>query len=178
MILGVHTLFAKFIYGWDAYMKFIVLVGKDNTGKTTTLKKVIDELIAKGAKIVNDPAFNKFGSCVTSASQLPVSAQNEITILLEYKNKRIGITTYGDTEDVLNTKIDLFIRVGCTHIICGSHPDGSNVYTYLENTARKNNVKLTEVTKIGCKGDKADSKYDKVCDYADRLAADEIILHI
>ena len=98
--------------------------------------------------------------------------------MLKYEEKLIGITTYGDTKYVVDTKIDLFIRVGCTHIICGSHPDGSSVYTYLENTARKNNVKLTEITKIGCTGDKADSKYDKVCDYADRLAFDEIILHI
>ena len=159
-------------------MKFIVLIGKDNTGKTTALKKVIDTLIAKGAKIVNKPVFNKFGSYVSSTSQLASSIQSEITILLEYKNELVGITTYGDIEDVLNTKIDLFISVGCTHIICGSHPDGSSVYTYLENTARKNNVKLTEVTKIGCKGDKADSKYEKVCDYADRLAAEEIISYI
>ena len=159
-------------------MKFIILVGKDNSGKTTALKKVIDNLIAKGAKIVNNPAFNKFGSYVNSTSQLPVPQQNEITILLKYEEKLIGITTYGDTKYVLDTKIDLFISVGCTHIICGSHPVGSSVHTYLESTARKNNVKLTEVTKIGCKGDKADSKYEKVCDYADRLAADEIVLHI
>ena len=109
---------------------------------------------------------------------MPVPQQSEITILLKYEEKLIGITTYGDTEVVLDPKIDLFIMGGCTHIICGSHPVGSNVYTYLENTARKNNVKLTEVTKIGCKGDKADSKYDKICDYADCLASDEIILHI
>ena len=159
-------------------MKFIVLIGKDNTGKTTALKKVIDNLIAKGARIVNYPAFNKFGSYVSSTSQLPVPQQNEITILLNYEEKLIGITTYGDTKYVLDTKIDLFISVGCTHIICGSHPVSSSVHTYLESTARKNNVKLTEVTKIGCKGDKADSKYEKVCDYADRLAADEIVLHI
>ena len=81
------------------------------------------------------------------------------------------------TEDVLNTKIDLFISVGCTHIICGSHPAGSS-YTYLEDVARANNVKLTQVTKIGCKGDKADCKYTKICDYADRLAVDEILLYI
>ena len=31
-------------------MKFIVLVGKDDIGKTTTIKRVIDELIAKGGK--------------------------------------------------------------------------------------------------------------------------------
>ena len=31
-------------------MKFIVLVGKNDTGKTTTLKSVIDELIAKATK--------------------------------------------------------------------------------------------------------------------------------
>lgn len=159
-------------------MKFIVLVGKDNTGKTTALKKVIDNLIVKGAKIVNNPAFNKFGSYVSSTSQLPVPQQNEITILLKYEEKLIGITTYGDTKYVLDTKIDLFIRVDCTHIICGSHPVGSSVHTYLESTARKNNVKLTEITKIGCTGDKTDSKYEKVCDYADRLAIDEIILHL
>ena len=37
-------------------MKFIVLVGKDDTGKTTTLKSVIGELIAKGAKIIFEVA--------------------------------------------------------------------------------------------------------------------------
>ena len=73
-------------------MKFIVLVGKDNTGKTTALKKVIDKLIAKGAMIVNNSAFNKFGSYVSSTSQLPVPQQSEITILLKYEEKLIGIT--------------------------------------------------------------------------------------
>lgn len=159
-------------------MKFIVLVGKDNTGKTTTLKGVIDELIAKGAKIIDNKGLHKFGSHVSLSSQLPMSAQNETTILLEYNNESIGITTYGDTDSVLQNKIDIFISIGCTCVICASHPKGSSSYTYLFTVANQNNAKLIEVAKIGCKGDKTDRKYYDICNYADCLAADEIILHI
>lgn len=159
-------------------MEFIVLVGVDNTGKTTTLKKVVKDLVTKGASIVNDPRFHKFGSYVSSLSQLTGSLKNEITILLKYKDRLIGITTYGDVESVIKNKIDIFVDVGCPHIICASHPQGSSSYTYLESVVSKNSASLIEVAKIGCKGDKKDAKYGKVCEFADRLAVDEIISYI
>lgn len=156
-------------------MKFIVLVGKDNTGKTTTLKSVVDELIANGANVINNQLLHKFGSYVSSISQLPVPPQNEITILLEYKKKIIGITTYGDTEDVLRTKIELFIRVGCTHIIFGSHPGGSS-YEYLVELAEKYNFQdFHAVFKIGCARITSHSNLQKLRNDSDKQAKNEII---
>ena len=155
-------------------MKFIVLVGKDNTGKTTTLKGVIDELIKSGATVIDDKLFYKFGSYVKYISQ-PVPKQNEITILLAYKGKTIGITTYGDTVEVLQSKIDLFIKIGCTHIICGSHPTGSS-YEYMVDLADKYSFKdFHTIFKIGCAGIKKHPNLQKLQDDSDKQAQAEII---
>lgn len=156
-------------------MKFIVLVGKDKTGKTTTLKSVIDELIASGAKVINNPLLHKFGSYVSSISQLPVPPQNEITILLEYKKKFIGITTYGDTKGVLCDKIKRFEEIGCACVIFGSHPGGSS-YEYLVELAEKNNFQdFHAVFKIGCARITSHSNLQKLRNDSDKQAKDEIV---
>ena len=49
-------------------MKFIVLVGKNNTGKTAVLKSVIDDLIENGADIVDNKSLYRFGTYVKSKS--------------------------------------------------------------------------------------------------------------
>ena len=159
-------------------MKFIVLVGKDDTGKTITLKSVIDELIAKGAKIINNQSLRKFGSYVSSASQLPVPKQNEITILLEYNKKLIGITTYGDTEGVLKNKIEKFENIKCDCIIFGSHPGGSS-YEYLIDLANKYNFQeFHAIFKIGCAGITNQQNLKKLQDDSDNQAKNEVLYWI
>lgn len=156
-------------------MKFIVLVGKDDTGKTTTLKSVIDELIAKGAKIVNNQFLRKFGSYVSSASQLPVPKQNEITILLEYEEKLIGITTYGDTKSVLENKIQVFENIKCDCIIFGSHTGGSS-YEYLVSLADKYDFQeFHAIFKIGCAGIIGQQNLPKLQNASDVQAKNEIL---
>ena len=156
-------------------MRFIVLVGKDNTGKTRTLKSVIEELVANGAIIENDPRFRRFGSYVSPASAFPVSANKEITILLRYKGKRIGITTYGDTEASLCKKISLFEQSNCDRIIFGSHPGGSS-YHYLVNLADHHQYQdFHAIFKIGCVGIQNHPNLAQLRNISDSHAKDEII---
>lgn len=85
-------------------MKFIVLVGKNNTGKTAVLKSVIDDLVKNGADIVDDKSFYRFGTYVKSKSEFSNHKKIETTILLKTDNNLIGITTYGDDEKYLVKK--------------------------------------------------------------------------
>lgn len=133
-------------------MKFIVLVGKNNTGKTAVLKSVIDDLIENGADIVDNKSFYRFGTYVKSKSGFSNHKKIETTILLKTDNNLIGITTYGDDEKYLVKKINLFINIGCTHIIFASHPEGSS-YKYLVTLADSYGFQnFHAVFKIGCVG--------------------------
>lgn len=156
-------------------MKFIVLIGKDNTGKTKTLKCVIDELLKKGASIVDVAKLHKFGSNIKSVSEWPVKQSHEATIVLEYKGEKIGITTYGDTRDVLSRKIDIFISIECTCIIFGSHPGGSS-YEYLVELAENYNFKdFHAIFKIGCAGITGHQNLQKLQNDSDLQAKNEIL---
>ena len=111
-------------------IKLIVLVGKGEKGKTSTLKHVIRKLIDLGA-IKATASLNNFKGMRVNDTLAVLLERGDVSMELMYKNKRIGITTFGDDRKSIEDKIDLFISDNCDCIICASHPDGSS-YTYIQ----------------------------------------------
>ena len=158
-------------------MKFIVLVGKDNTGKSKTLEKTIDELIKKGA-IVKDYSshkLNNFKTYIANKSGLNPRKYKDITIVLELGTHLIGITTYGDDRSFVQSKVNFFEDIGCTHIIFASHPSGS-VYEYLVELAEARNFQdFHAIFKVGCLNITNHSNLKKLQDDSDTHAINEIL---
>ncbi len=102
-------------------MKIIVLIGKDDTGKSSTIREVIAQLIDKGATV---KWYGRNGSdnstMIRNIPLTKIGRVRDINILLEYHEKYIGITTYGDSQSLIqksynriyshsNKNLDIFI---------------------------------------------------------------------
>ena len=160
-------------------MKFIVLVGKDRKGKTTTLKTVIYKLLVEQYRIIDDPNGHRLKTYVRTANDVFVPKNYDLTVLLENSNKktRIGITSYGDLESVLRNKVKFFTKAKCDCIICAAHPTGTSA-AYIQDLEKDPCNQICKVQKIGCCGDDKDWKYSNLCDFSDSLTANEIISYI
>ena len=97
--------------------KVIVLWGKGQRGKTTTLNLLIEKLISSGAAVLRGaPASNPEINC---------------WVILEYQGRKIGIITAGDDEKTL----DYYFRklcIRCDVYICASRTKGSSCQ-YIKN---------------------------------------------
>lgn len=92
-------------------MKIIALVGEGNTGKSTTLRELIRILEREDWNVQDRHRFpHRDGS-----------APDE-TVLFERGGLRIGITTYGDTRDLLEHAL---ARIGtCDVFVCATRTKG------------------------------------------------------
>ena len=157
-------------------MKFIVLVGVGEKGKTTTLKEVIRKLIESGARSAT-ASPNNFKGMKTTKDICAVLEKGDVSVELIYKCRKIGITTFGDDRRSIEEKIAIFIQDKCDCIICASHPSGTS-NTYIQELEMNPDYQICKVQKIGCCGDKKDWKYINLCDFSDSLTANEIISKI
>lgn len=87
-------------------MQIIVLKGKSNTGKTTTLNLVYDIILQGGAT----PIGNK--------QTLGNPKQNDFEIIVEWKSKKIGFFTMGDYSTYLANAIYRYEKLDCDILIC------------------------------------------------------------
>ena len=103
--------------------KVLALWGKSNNGKSETILKLIDLLFSNGAEIEN----------------AKISRQNvkDKWIVLRYKNKIIGITTRGDTRDLLEEDFKNFKT--CDICVCATRLYGGTV-KFIEENYYKNNI--------------------------------------
>ena len=154
-------------------MKFIVLVGVGEKGKTTTLKEVIRKLIEGGAQKAIASQNNFKGMKATDGDGVLLE-KGDMSVELIYKHQKIGITTFGDDLSSIKEKITIFIQDKCDCIICASRPSGTS-NTYIQELAMNPDYQICNVHKIGCCGDKKDWKYINLCDFSDSLTANEII---
>ena len=134
-------------------MRYIVLVGKDQTGKTTSINALAKKFVVNGATVVDEKAGHKFNTYVSSSVQLAGKKKDDdLTIVVSFCGKLIGITTFGDARACIAPKVDFFRNIGCTHAIFASHPSGSS-YEYLVGLAKADAFKdIHAVFKIGCAG--------------------------
>lgn len=84
-------------------MKIIALQGRGNSGKTTTIKMLPDILIANGFKQIRNKRKN-YGA--------------DFLDFYDDGNKKIGITSSGDTFDLVNKRLNDLITENCDVCIC------------------------------------------------------------
>lgn len=111
-------------------MYIIPLVGKSNSGKTSSIKYLIIRMF--GIEDVEVIYTSKFSNSKSNKNELISLINNpwdgkdaglDITVLLKYKGKRIYITTNGDCiKDILNNLENVIEKYGTVDIcLCGRH---------------------------------------------------------
>lgn len=157
-------------------MKIIVLSGESNSGKTTTLKLLIETLCDYGWSIIS-PEYCLLRSIISSVTEVDKSLNKDITAVLVKDGKKIGVSTFGDDELTIKNKVEFFEKIGCECAVIGSHPFGSSK-RYIEKLEKDDNNTVITLNKIGCKGEKKDWKFKMLCDISDRMSVGEIISYI
>ena len=127
--------------------KILVVYGEGNTGKTTVVNDIYNELINKGAAVV--VARKKIGGDI-----------NDFTGVLEYKGKKIGFLSMGDFRKKVDEyvskykKYDIFITAlnKCFADISTVWLENSNMINKFEKISANNgdnkNVKNAVISQI------------------------------
>lgn len=136
----------------------IALRGKSQTGKTTTLKKLIEIIKEKGHG-------------VTTLEQY----KNDIVIVVEINGKNVGITTRGDFKSYLATDFAEFEKWSCELFVCACRSKGETV-DFLEKQSKGGTLIYHGEWYIEPK-DRTDlaSDIDKANTYQAQMIYDEII---
>ena len=118
-------------------MKIIVLSGSASTGKTTTLKMLIAMLLCRGATVVWCRR-NSLPTCQSLLNEIKNEIQNhisprELTVVLEYKGKLIGIRSFGDVYSDATCAIKFFNQHKCDIGVLPCHPN-SDAQKLIEDT--------------------------------------------
>lgn len=109
--------------------KIIALSGRSNTGKTQTLKLLIDKL-------------DKVGVC----KHKEVKEFNDIKRTYKYKETIISICTAGDAAYIIESNIKYFEQFNCDIAITAVRTKG-RTRTVLNKFADKNNLKVQYINK-------------------------------
>ena len=114
-------------------MKIFALYGKGNTGKSSTIREIYEQIKSK-SKVIKEEYY-KNGV--------------DVTAIISIKNLTIGITSYGDDAKCINAPFELFKNGNCDVIICASRvrrtKTGSVVY--LKNFEKNNKASLIWIKK-------------------------------
>ncbi len=162
-------------------MEVITLVGKQNSGKTTTLKNLILEFEKSGAKLLSaqsgcgviDPSILKGFSLLQYFHQ---NNPSDPTVKFQYKNRSIGITTLGDKYKDIVTRFKLVEP--CDVFVCASH-DFAKLQQVIRVVAATN-VSFRRVDAVRCQNTskQVDFKVKLCCDYANYLALKELMAQL
>ncbi len=106
-------------------MKILALWGKGSKGKTTTLN-LLTELLSNNFTEINNQKYPT------------VSKTNDNCYIVTYKGKKIGITTRGDTKEVLEKDFE-WLGKCCDLYICASRSKSSTVW-FIENLASDGDI--------------------------------------
>ena len=104
----VHT----FLFLGEKRMTIIVLQGKNGCGKTTTIKKLVEKLIADGK-----------GQFVCCQDKVKAENNKDFCVPVLYNGVLLAITTRGDTEQCIKPpyeKYNGFAKI----FVCAAHEDG------------------------------------------------------
>lgn len=88
------------------FEKSLVLVGKSGSGKTSTITVLMQKLMEHG--------YSSFYKKQHSASDFSV-------VLRSPKGSLLGITSRGDSAEMLRISFGIFERFQCQYVVCASH---------------------------------------------------------
>ncbi len=114
-------------------MKIITLVGRTNSGKTSTIKLLADLLLSNpyGGVLEKISDKKRQRSCIdkeklkSCGGSLASNYKGDITIKIKWNDLLIGITSFGDDVKSINSKYD--ILSDCDVFICGAHPSDNTI---------------------------------------------------
>ncbi len=112
----------------NAKTKMIFLQGASNVGKSTVLKRLIENFKKMGA--VEKYASKKIADCTTT---------NDVIVVLQYKESIIGINTYGDYASIIEKGIKLLDTYHCDIIFGAMRTKGETV-TYVDSLKKDNDI--------------------------------------
>lgn len=119
-------------------MNIIALRGKGNTGKSTTIRLLHGVLIQNGYQVVST-TFNPQGG--------------DFRTLFSKNGKLIGITSSGDTYDLVHDNLHALINAGCTICVCacrtfdrGGHGTNAAIDTFLPTYQKQYSDKTIAAT--------------------------------
>lgn len=133
---------------------------------------MISALISDGAKLQNFAAC-RLKSFVSSSSNINLGNKKDVSVVLKYKEKIVGITTCGDSIGLIEAKIKFFLEIGCDCAICAAHP--TDKFKDYFNELKCQGIEVLSVNKIGCVGEVSDWKYNMINDFSDELKVKEIM---
>jgi GTPase SAR1 family protein len=153
-------------------MKIIALLGEPNSGKTTTLKKLIEKIYQQGGIIIEFKKGRKHKkwSPQCTLNYLLGATKEDVTVVFDYMGNTIVVTTCGDSEELIAPKYKL--RSDCSCFVCAAHLDGSS-FKYVQELALTNT--LITVPKIACKGDDASPDFWAVAGFSEDLAIKHLL---
>lgn len=105
----------------------IVVSGKGNIGKSMTLSRLGEQLYKSGA---------------TTSQTFPAK---DYHAYLQYKGKKMGVQTYGDTERLVKDGLNAFNTKGCDIIAIASKGFGATVKA-IESFAKANDYRVVWTT--------------------------------
>ena len=127
--------------------KIIVLIGKADSGKTATLRRLIYELAGKSGNNLQD--LLRGHRYPTFISQRNIDKlethKGDICVRVEYEDITIGISSAGDSVWQIESKFELLKE--CDVFICASRA-GGGTSEYIEKLAA--NYSLTAIYKVRC----------------------------
>ena len=143
----------------------VIVKGKGKSGKTASLKKLIQRLL-------NDPRFRLYDACRNFAANMAIPYR-DVWAKFCYGGVHILISTFGDSENGVQDTID---RHGsdCDIIICAGHPN-HQIFACINGRKRE----LVEIDKIVLSFDDArdeteKQRVDAACDAANQEFADSL----
>lgn len=159
-------------------MKIIALQGKSNMGKSTALGRLVMDLCDRGAKLleVKKDFEENVSDKVEEERKRCFGGENvevkDFAAILDYRGKKIGVVTQGDTRKCMDYWFDDFILVqGCDVVVCACRTKGETIEKLEEIKAER----LIFVSKAWI--ETAAGKYDDFT-ILDRLTDDQIRLLI
>lgn len=101
-------------------MRVIALQGKSNTGKTTTLKRMILTIIQNN--IFDTTLIDNLAKIIKKC----LLSTGDVKCMFTYKNIKIGVTTRGDARRFLEYDFNEFFK-GCDIVVCAVHTSGETI---------------------------------------------------
>ena len=100
-------------------MRIIALQGQGNTGKTTTLKLLIEKILSNGHKLIA-PNLSELTTML--------KGKGDAWAVFTVENKQVGITTRGDFEQAIICDFGQIMKYGnCDVFVCAIRTSGGTV---------------------------------------------------